>query len=485
MGTPLVDALRDIMAQKQVSFHMPGHKGGRLFPPFSDRLAEMDMTEIPGLDNLQAPEGVIKQAQELAAEAFQSDACFFLVNGSTSGIHIMMMSALQPGEKVLMPRNCHKSVWGGLVLSGAVPVYLPPEYDEEYGWATHVTPEAVRQAVREHPDARGMILTNPDYYGMCPRMKEIRGILDGHHMRMLVDEAHGAHLVFHPGLPPSAAECGADFWVQSAHKTLPALTQSAYLQVRLSGRNPEEDPSHTALFLRAEQVSRMLQSTSPSYLLMASLDWARDYMEEQGKAALDRLLENLEWTRKELRDLGIETMENYRRPEILGMDPTRLVLDLSHLGRSGYEGEQMLRESGVQVEMSDAHRVVLITTVADEKADFTKLVRACRSLSAHPRKTVRKENSLSISREIPEQMLSPKEAFGKSKEYVPLKGAKGRICAGLVGAYPPGIPRFCPGERVDAPGIEELLETEERGGHLFGLFGKDRIPVLREGTSFQ
>ena len=223
----------------------------------------------------------------------------------------------------------------------------------------------------------------------------------------------------------------------------------------------------------------MLQSTSPSYLLMASLDWARDYMAEQGKAALDRLLGNLEWTRAELRDLGIETMENYRRPEILGMDPTRLVLDLSDLGRTGYEGEQMLREAGVQVEMSDAHRVVLITTVADEKADFEKLVRACRSLSAHPRKTGRKGNSLSISREIPEQMLSPKETFGKSKEYVPLKRANGRICGGLVGAYPPGIPRFCPGERVDAAGIEELLETEERGGHLFGLIGKDRIPVLR------
>ncbi len=480
MGTPLVDALRDIMAQKQVSFHMPGHKGGRLFPPpFSGCMAAMDTTEIPGLDNLQAPEGVIKQAEELAAEAFQSDACFFLVNGSTSGIHIMMMSAFQPGDEVLLPRNCHKSVWGGLVLSGAVPVYLLPKYDEEYGWATHVTPEIVQQAVRKHPDARGMILTNPNYYGMCPRMKEIRRILNGHHMQMLVDEAHGAHLIFHPGLPPSAAECGADFWVQSAHKTLPALTQSAYLQVRLAGRDSAEGPSRTAVLPRVEQVSRMLQSTSPSYLLMASLDWARDYMAEQGKAALDRLLGNLEWTRAELRDLGIETMENYRRPEILGMDPTRLVLDLSDLGRTGYEGEQMLREAGVQVEMSDAHRVVLITTVADEKADFEKLVRACRSLSAHPRKTGRKGNSLSISREIPEQMLSPKETFGKSKEYVPLKRANGRICGGLVGAYPPGIPRFCPGERVDAAGIEELLETEERGGHLFGLIGKDRIPVLR------
>ena len=501
METPLVDALLDTIAQKPVSFHMPGHKGGRLFPPsFSGNLSAMDMTEIPGLDNLQAPEGVIREAQKLAAEAFRSDACFFLVNGSTSGIHIMMMSAFQPGEKVILPRNCHKSVWGALVLSGALPVYVQPEYDEERGLTTHAAPEAIRRTAEEHPDARGMVLTNPDYYGMCPHLKEIRRILDEHDMLMLVDEAHGAHLIFHPGLPPSAAQCGADLWVQSAHKTLPALTQTAYLQARLfpgGGERPGNTDrvkssgnigggrsrrgSRRAIdFDRLAQVHRMLQSTSPSYLLMASLDWARGYMEERGKCALDKLLENLAWTRKELKALGIDTMEDYRRPEIFRTDPTRLVLDLSDLGLTGYAGERILREAGVQVEMSDLHRLVLICTVADEKADFEKLVRACRSLSAHKGEMGRKGNHLSISREIPKQMLSPKEAFEKTREYIPLQSAKGRICAGLVGAYPPGIPRFCPGEWMDAAGIGELLEIRARGGRLFGLSGDDRIPVVAE-----
>jgi arginine/lysine/ornithine decarboxylase len=480
MNTPLVKALMDYTAQKPLPFHMPGHKGGRLYPQsFIDSLPAADMTEVPGLDNLQAPEGAIKEAQRLAAEAFQSDACFFLVNGSTSGIHSMMLAALRPGDRVIVPRNCHKSVWGGLVLSGAVPVYVQPEYDAEHCLMTHPSPETVKRAVVEHPNAAGMVLTNPDYYGMCPHLRKIRDILAVHGMLMLVDEAHGAHLVFHPELPPSGAQCGADLWVQSAHKTLPAFTQAAYLHAGINSR--DLSPSQRRIEIgRLTQVHHMLQSTSPSYLLMASLDWARGYMEEYGEYALDKLLEHLAWARGELKTLGIDTMEGYSRPEIYGMDPTRLVLDVSGLGLTGYEGERILRRAGVQVEMSDLHRLVLICTVADQKADFVKLVDACRSLSLNRGERVQKRNILSISREIPKQMLSPKEAFEKTMEYVPLKEANGRICAGLVGAYPPGIPRFCPGEQIDRAGIEELLEIKAWGGHLFGLAENDRIPVIAE-----
>jgi lysine decarboxylase len=468
MNTPLVNALLDYAAQKPVPFHMPGHKGKRIFPQaFSGSLIDLDMTEVPGLDNLQAPEGVIKEAQRLAARAFKSDACFFLVNGSTSGIHIMMMSACKPGDKVLIQRNCHKAVWGGLVLSGAVPVYIQPEYDEERCLPTHITPEAVEEAAKQHPDAAGIMLTSPDYYGLCPHLSKIRSILDRYDMLMLVDEAHGAHLVFHPGLPLSSSQCGADFWVQSAHKMLPAFTQSAYLHANIN-------------INRVAQLHSMMQSTSPSYLLMASLDWARGYMEEQGKDALDKLLEHLAWTRKELKALGIETMDGLQRPEINGIDQTKLVLDLSPLGLTGYEAEHILREAGVQVEMSDIYRLVLITTVADEKKDFEKLIEACRTLSTYKGNMGQEKYNLSISREIPKQMLSPKEAFDKTMEYVPLSEAKGRICAGLIGAYPPGIPRFCPGELIDIAGIEELLEIKAWGGQLFGVVGKDMVAVVVE-----
>lgn len=471
MDTPLVQAIKDYISEELAPFHMPGHKGGRGFSSsFLSDLVKMDVTEVPGLDNLQAPTNVIKDAQRLAAEAFQSDACFFLVNGSTSGLHIMIMTAVKPGDSIIIPRNCHKSVWDALVISGAMPIYIQPEYDNERCLITQVAISEVKRVVEENPNAVGMLLTNPNYYGMCPDMKAIRSILTEHNMMMLVDEAHGAHFIFHNGLPPSSAECGADIWVQSAHKTLPAFTQSSYLHVK-----------HGIVdFGRLTQLHRMLQSTSPSYLLMASLDWARGYMVEQGKNALDKLLDNLSWTRKELKAIGIDTMEDYKRPEVYMTDATRLVLDLSNLGLTGYEGEKILRGVGIQVEMSDLHRVVLICTVADRKPDFEKLVKACHYLRGIRSKCGKKTYTLSISREIPKQMLSPKEAFDRKREYIPIKGARGRICSGLIGAYPPGIPRFCPGELLDNSGIEELLEIKAWGGQLFGLSEDELIPVVAE-----
>jgi arginine/lysine/ornithine decarboxylase len=357
MHMPLVSKLREYILNQPVPFHMPGHKGGRKFPDGLPFLPKMDLTEVPDLDNLQAPEGVIREAQQLAAKAFQSEACFFLVNGSTSGIHIMMMASLLPGEQVLVPRNCHKAVWGGLILSGAKPVYIQPEYDVERGLVTHVTPQAVEGAIDENPAIKCMIITNPDYYGLSPHLMEIRNILSKRDIKLLVDEAHGSHLIFHPDLPPSASQCSADIWVQSAHKTLPAFTQSSYLHIGNGSGNTD-----SKYFDKVSQVHRIMQSTSPSYLLMASLDWARAYMAENGRESLDKLLEHLTWVRRELSTLEIDTMENYRRPEIFQTDASRLVLDISNLGLTGFEGEEVLRRAGVQVEMSDFHRLVLVCT---------------------------------------------------------------------------------------------------------------------------
>jgi lysine decarboxylase len=468
MKMPLVSKLIEYISNQPLPFHMPGHKGGRLFPDELPRLPLMDLTEVPGLDNLQAPSGVIRQAQQLAAEAFGSDACFFLVNGSTSGIHIMMMASFLPGDKVLIPRNSHKSVWGGLVLSGANPVYIQPKYDKDRDLITHVSPKAVKQALEKNPDTAGMVITNPDYYGLCPQLVKIHRILGKSGARLLVDEAHGAHLAFHPDLPPSAGRCGADMWVQSAHKTLPAFTQSAYLHVRKQ------------YVARAAQVHAVMQSTSPSYLLMASLDWARACMQEKGREKLDRLLGIISRTREELKKLGLDCMENYSRPEVFMADPTRLVLDVSGLGITGFEGEKILRQAGIQAEMADSRRLVLICTIADEKEHFDKLIEACRFLAQNKRKKSGKPANLTISREIPKQILSPREAFERDKELIPLKEAKGRICGELLGLYPPGIPRFCPGELIDSQGIEELMENQSRGAELFGIKENQMISVVVE-----
>jgi lysine decarboxylase len=476
-NAPLVNGLTEYIKRNSISFHMPGHKGGRLLSEaFYANLPKYDLTEVPGLDNLHAPAGIIREAQELAARAFHSDACFFLVNGSTSGIHIMMMAALKSGDRVIIPRNCHKSVWGGLILSGARPIFLQPEYDGEKDLFTHVSPDNVHKAVQDHPDAAGMVLTNPDYYGLCPQLEAIGRILAERGMKLLVDEAHGAHMIFHPDLPPSAAYCGADLWVQSAHKTLPALTQASYLHYKAHNSRDK------LLIERAVQLHRLLQSASPSYLLMASLDFARAYMEEHGKEALDNLLENLIWVRKELGALGIDTMEDYCRPEIYGSDKTRLVLDVSGLGLTGPEGEEYLRSAGIQAEMSDLHRIVLICSIADKQEDFLRLIDACKNMSREARlnkkNTGNYEWKLSISREIPKQMLSPKEALEKKKEFIPLSRGAGRICGEPVGIYPPGIPRFYPGELIDKDGVEELMEYRRKGCSLFGLTRDGNLSVI-------
>ena len=223
----------------------------------------------------------------------------------------------------------------------------------------------------------------------------------------------------------------------------------------------------------------MMQSTSPSYLLMASLDWARAYMEEHGREEIDRLLENLFWTRKELQAMGIDTMEDYCRTEIFQTDASRLVLDVSQLGRTGFEAEEILRQAGVQVEMSDSRRMVLICTIADRKDEFRRLVEACRILHREGEIDKEQKKDVNFPGKCPGR-YAPKEAFERKKELIPLKEAKGRICGDLVGAYPPGIPRFCPGELIDCQGIEELLENQAKGARLFGLAEARLIPVLAE-----
>jgi len=471
MKTPLVQAVLDYVNENTARFHMPGHKGGKLVSPSCFNLSwSYDLTEIPGTDNLHAPAGAVKEAQELAARAFGSDACFFLVNGTTSGVQMMLLATIGPGDTVIVPRNCHKSVWDALVLSGARPVYVWPGYDEERDLATQVSPEDVRLAIEQNPQAGAMMIVNPSYYGLAPRLEEICSILDEHGIVSLVDEAHGTHFVFHPGLPKSAADCKADLWAQSAHKTIPALTQASYLHAR-RGRVDLN---------RLRHIHSMLTTTSPSYLLMASLDWARAYMEVTGRRETDRLLDIIADAKRKLRQLGIDTMDGYTRPEVESMDGTRLVLDLRDLGLTGFEAEVVLRRHGVQVEMADMRRLVCICTVADTQADFERLIGACRVLWDQRRQPRDKGIKLSISREMPRQEMSPKEAFYRKTAHIPLEASPGRVCAGIIGAYPPGIPAFCPGELIDKGGIAGLLEIKAMGGRLFGLTEDGLIPVLAE-----
>lgn len=470
---PLVESLRNYIEEETIPFHMPGHKMGRGFPPeIIDNIVGMDVTEIPGTDNLHKAEGAIKEAQLLAAQAFGAKDTLFLVNGSTCGIHAMIMSTCHAKDKLIVPRNCHKSVWGAMILADVKPVYIMPEYDSFAQIPTQVSVDTVRECLDRHPDVRGMVLVHPNYYGMASHIKEIAHILKSRGKILLVDEAHGAHFPFHPKLPQSSKDAGAYMWVQSAHKTLPAFTQSAYLHI-----NGDEHSKY-----KVKNILSLIESTSPSYMLMASLDYARYFMVKEGRTRLDNLLCSLEDLKAEFeREYGPNFFSDAKWDEVACLDGTRLVLDVRPFNMTGYEAEYYLRHMGIQAEMADMNHVVFICTVSDDMDMLNRLFNSLRSLADKGAVYKTVQIHTPIFSKIPKQIMSPKDAFYSIIDKVTLEDASGKICAGMVGAYPPGIPRFCPGELIDNEGIEELLELESLGAILFGTEGEAHlIPVVEE-----
>ncbi|HZJ83547.1 MAG TPA: aminotransferase class V-fold PLP-dependent enzyme [Clostridia bacterium] len=471
--TPLIEALYKYINEDITRYHMPGHKGGKcLSQTLMDNLAEMDVTEIPGLDNLHKPNGPIYKAQKLASQAFGSHKTWFLINGSTSGIHAMILAACPPGSSLIVPRNCHKSVINAMVLGDINPIYIQPEYDRARELTTQISLQSVKKALRENPHVVGVLVISPNYYGMCADIEEIGKAIHKLDKVLLVDEAHGAHFPFHPLLPPSAGELGADIWVHSAHKTLPSFTQTAYLHIK--GERVDQD--------KVSQILSMVQTSSPSYILMASLDWAREIMVAQGKDELTRLIEELADLRQLIkRDLKIGVIDDNPWREVAMLDPTRLVLDFKGLGITGYKAEELLRvEEGLQIEMSDSRYGVFISTIGDVKGQTDKIMQACRNLQRNAERKGNLPKTMSISREIPRQMMSPRQAFYSKTEKILLNRSFGRICTHTFGAYPPGIPRYCPGELIGEDGIEELMSIHRDGGTFFGIDEDKYINVVKE-----
>ena len=469
---PLVERLFEYIKEDVTRYHMPGHKGGKGFSrQILDSLAQMDVTEVPELDNLHNPQGPIHKAQRLAASAFGSDHTWFLVNGSTVGIHAMILAACPPGSSLIVPRNCHKSVINALIMGDISPIYILPEYDEDRELVTQVSPQAVKDALEHNPHVRGVLLVSPNYYGMCANVQEIAEIVHRAGKVLLVDEAHGAHFPFSPKLPSSAGKLGADLWVHSAHKTLPSFTQTAYLHIK--GHKVDK-----------ERISRILsinQTSSPSYIFMASLDWARYIMATRGHELLNNLIDNLDKIHDLVKEVGIGSVRKSIWPEVEALDPTRLVLDFKELGLTGYEAEKILREKErLQIEMSDHRYGIFICTVADTRSDLQKIVQTCQNLCSKYMKNKNIHFPMSISREIPKQMMSPRQAFYSKTQKIPLNESQGRIAANTIGAYPPGIPRYCPGELIEKNGIEELISIHKKGGILFGVEQEKYVDVVAE-----
>lgn len=466
-NTPIYNAIKEYASTEPVVFHMPGHKLGKGIPAeFIREIEKLDLTEIPGTDNLHAPTGAIREAQELAAAAFGARKSFFLVNGSTVGLHAAIAAICTPGQRLIVGRDCHRSVINGMLLAGVRPYYILPEYSEEFGISTGVTVSSVKKALDDAPDAAGVLITRPNYYGVCSDVKSIAKVV---HMRgriLAVDEAHGSHLTFNAGLPVCALEAGADICVQSAHKTLPAFTQGAYLHI--GSETIDQD--------RLKYFLDIYQTTSPSYIIMAFLDIAREIMQKNADALLSGLLRAIEDLSGGMDDSGVRLHGNNLKG--FTRDKTRIVANTAGLGITGYQAEKLLREKfNIQVEMSDMYNTVSIVTIAD---DYESLSRLFSGLSGLSRYACSEE--LPILKgfsgiKIPFQEMDPGRILNGHTERVLLKNAAGRVSMGIISPYPPGTALVCPGETFTGEIIDLLHFIMRNGGIIHGIDENNTVSV--------
>ena len=460
---PLFEALCRHNEKNTCNLHIPGHRQGRCIPEglmFLDNKAlfSLDLTELPGLDDLHSPSGPIRLAQELAAGLYGADRSFFLVNGTSVGLHALLV-AIAAEKQVVVPRNAHRSVLGGLILAGADPVYVTPELIPEFGLASGVAPAVIRTALENNPKAAAVMAVSPNYYGITG---DLQGYAEAAHRvdkPLLVDEAHGAHLRFHPALPEDAMACGADAAVQSTHKLGGSLTQSSVLH--LQGQRIEQQGVAAAL--------RLLQTTSPSYLLMVSLDLARRQLALRGKGLLDQALELSYGLRRRLSMIdGLRVLSPEHLPGGSSLDPTRLVISVRRLGLSGYQVQQLLAERyRVYVEMADAAHVVAIVSIGAAPADCAGLARAMEDIAVRERKT--KPIPFLVPPDSFTVLMKPREAWFAKFRQVPLDEAGGRIAAEIIAVYPPGIPVVNPGEKITGDVINYLKSVRKMGLSCHGL----------------
>jgi lysine decarboxylase len=451
---------------------MPGHKLGKGIPyRFLKDLHLLDMTEIPGLDNLHFPDGVIKEAQELAAKAFGADFTSFLVNGSTCGVHAAILSLCKPGDRLIVSRDCHKSVIGGMMLAGVKPIYIQPEYDGLFGVSSFVLPSMVEQAIRDNPDAIGVFITRPNYYGICSDIVAISNLVHSHNKILIVDEAHGAHLKFSSKLPCCALDAGADVCIQSPHKTLPALTQGAYLHIKGTRVDVE----------RVKFVLRLIQTSSPSYVIMSFLDIARAIMEAHGSELIDSLLEGISWFESMIsHNTGFKVLSSEPFPSGQ-IDKTRIVVNVRNTGKSGFYIDNILRSRyNIQVEMADLFNIVCISTVADGLKEFESLYFSLNEIDKQFKNSERLSDINIIRSEIPVQAVELDRVMQSKYGTFKLTEAAGKVSRGIITPYPPGVPVICPGEVISQASIQYLINVIEAGGTVNGISDGLEIELLTQ-----
>ena len=460
---PIYEALERFRRMRIVPFDVPGHKHGRGNPELVELLGSkcvgIDVNSMKPLDNLCHPVSVIKEAEELAAEAFGAAHAFLMVGGTTSSVQSMVLSCCKKGDKIILPRNVHRSVINALVLCGAHPIYVNPDVDQRLGISLGMKVEQVKKAIHENPDAVAVFVNNPTYYGICSDLRTIVEEAHRYGMQVLVDEAHGTHFYFGDSMPVSAMAAGADMASVSMHKSGGSLTQSSFLLI-----GQKVNSGHV------RQIINLTQTTSGSYLLLSSLDISRRNLALRGREAFARVVELAEYARNEINQIGgyyAFSKEMINGSSVYDFDATKLSVHTLDIGLAGIEVYDILRdEYDIQIEFGDLGNMLAYLSIGDRKQEVERLVSALADIKRRYRKD--KTGMLSQEYISPTVVMTPQESFYAEKESLPIKETRGRVCSEFVMCYPPGIPILAPGEEITDKIIDYILYAKEKGCSMTG-----------------
>ncbi len=462
-NAPIYEALETFRNMRVVPFDVPGHKRGRGNPELTRFLGErcvgIDVNSMKPLDNLCHPISVIKEAEDLAADAFGAAHAFLMVGGTTSSVQTMVLSACKRGDEIILPRNVHRSVINALVLCGAIPVYVNPEVDTRLGISLGMKRDQVKKAIQEHPKAVAVLVNNPTYYGICSDLRAIVKMAHEAGMLCLADEAHGTHFYFGEDMPVSAMAAGADMAAVSMHKSGGSLTQSSFMLI-----GPNVNPGYV------RQIINLTQTTSGSYLLMSSLDISRRNLALRGREVFDKVVHMAKYAREEINIAGgyyAFGKELVNGDSVYDFDETKLSIHTLDIGLAGIEVYDLLRdEYDIQIEFGDIGNILAYLSIGDRMQELERLVSALSEI----RRLYHTDGTGLMSQEYidPEVAKSPQEAFYAEKESLPLNETAGRICSEFVMCYPPGIPILAPGERITKQILEYINYAKEKGCSMTG-----------------
>lgn len=468
---PLIDGIMKYISEKNSLFCMPGHKQGKGFlctdegKKFYDNIFKFDLTEVDGLDNLHHAEGIIKEAEERLSKFYGTKKSYFLVNGSTSGNLAMIFACFDEGDKVIVERNCHRSIFNGIIMRKLKPIYIKNDFNYEINAPLAIDEEYFLKLLGENSDAKGVIITYPNYYGVCCNLEFIAKEAKKRGMKVIVDSAHGAHFGVCDELPKSAVKLGCDVVVMSAHKTLPSLTQTAYLHLCSDNIDMDKLNFYVSSFL----------TTSPSYVFMASMDYARFYLEEKGKSKYGKLIRICSKYAEKINKIkGMHILnEEDLNSKNQSIDKTRFVINVDK-GYSGFKLYNYLKKNFIQPEMCDSQNVILIFSPFNDKEEFQKLYEVLRKCNMEKLM----DNSLDLKDiSIPKMKISPWEAVSSEKEMISIQEAEGKICAESIVPYPPGVPILMPGEIISKVSVDEIKYYLKNDALVMGI-KKDKINIV-------